>query len=213
MVQSIQAGELTLHDVKVRFDLQQAQDPDFFPEWQVNSSELNEYDRHTLNQAKADFLYLDEYPVHEEIVKMVVLSPLLSVAGFYRRPFRPTAEKQVEIVVEEANEIVRGRIDILVLNQTLWVTVIESKSKRFNVREALPQALFYMLNQPNPKSQTFGLATNGSEFLFIKLLKQQTAPQYGLSRLFSLINPGNELYQVVGILQRLGQLELNSEVA
>ncbi len=48
---------------------------------------------------------------------MVVLSPLLSVAGFYRRPFRPTAEKQVEIAVEEAGEIVRGRM-IIFANQS-----------------------------------------------------------------------------------------------
>lgn len=52
-----------------------------------------------LDRVKANFLYLAEYPMHEEIVKMVVLSPLLSLAGFYSYPFRPVAEQQVEIVV------------------------------------------------------------------------------------------------------------------
>ena len=111
----------------------------------------------------------------------------------------------MEIVVEDEEEIVRGRIDVLVLHQQLWVTTIESKRKRFNVLEALPQILFYMMGSPNTDKPTFGFLSNGSEFLFLKLIKQNT-PQYALSsRLFSLINRGNDLYNVVGVLKRLGE--------
>ncbi|MEQ9483989.1 restriction endonuclease subunit R [Coleofasciculus sp. F4-SAH-05] len=149
MAQVIQASELTLHDVENKFNLQQVEDEQFFGEWQGKLPELTTDQKEWLDQVKADFLALEKYPVHEEIVKMVVLSPLLSLAGLFRYPFRPVAEKQVEIVVEEKDEVVRGRIDVLVLHQQLWVTVIESKSKRFSLSEALPQALFYMLNSPN----------------------------------------------------------------
>jgi hypothetical protein len=47
---------------------------------------------------------------------------VLSVAGFYQQPFRPVAEKTIEIEPEDNDEILRGRIDILVLNERLWVT-------------------------------------------------------------------------------------------
>ncbi len=60
---------------------------------------------------------------------------------------------------------------------------------------------FFIANSDQP---VFGLITNGASFLFIKLVKQQ-APVYGFSRLFYLYNPGNELYNVLSILKRLGQ--------
>lgn len=63
-------------------------DPDFFTEWQVPPADLNNYQQQVLDQTQANFRYLIAYPVHEELVKMVVVSPLLSVAGFYERPFR-----------------------------------------------------------------------------------------------------------------------------
>jgi hypothetical protein len=207
MTKAIQANELTLQEVESRFGLSQTEQSDFFPEWQTDwqrtLSELEEDDRRLLDRARTDFLYLAKNPVQEEIVKLVVLSPLLSAAGFYRHPFRPVAETQVELVVSEDEQLLRGRLDILVLNESLWVTVLESKNKRFNVLEALPQALFYMLANPTPQDTLFGLATNGSEFLFLKL-KRGTSPQYATSRLFSLLNPGNDLYTVVGVLKELG---------
>ncbi|MEM8641394.1 MAG: hypothetical protein AAGG51_21630 [Cyanobacteria bacterium P01_G01_bin.54] len=134
----------------------------------------------------------------------MVLSPLLSAAGFYRQPFRPVAERQVELEFAAEEQISRGRLDILVLNEQLWVTVIETKSSHLNVLEAVPQTLFYMLASPAHPSNLFGLATNGSDFLFLKLVRGEH-PQYGFSRLFSLLNPGNELYAVSAILQQLGQ--------
>ncbi len=206
MAQVFQARELTLHDVKEKFNLQQVEDEQFFQEWQDDLPEVTDAEKQWLDRVKADFLYLAEYPMHEEIVKMVVLSPLIFLAGFYSPPFRPVAEKQVEFAFEDEQEILRGKIDVLVLHKQLWVTVIESKWTRFNVWEALPQALFYMMGSPNTDKPTFGFATNGSEFLFIKLVKQD-APRYALaSNLFSLINRGNDLYDVLSVLKRLGEL-------
>ena len=77
----------------------------------------------------------------EEIVKLVMLSPLLSAAGFYSSPFRVRAETPVQIALEDENELVRGRIDILVLQERFWVLVIESKEAGFSLKEAIPQAL------------------------------------------------------------------------
>ena len=106
----------------------------------------------------------------------------------------------------------QGKLPELTAAQKEWLDqvkadflAIESKSKRFSLSEALPQALFYMLNSPNPLQPTFGLVTNGSHFMFIKLIQQDT-PQYGLSDEFTLRRRGNELYGVLGVLKRLGEL-------
>ncbi|NEO87589.1 MAG: restriction endonuclease subunit R [Spirulina sp. SIO3F2] len=204
MRQIVPARNLSRREVEHRFDLQQVYDEAFFSEAQLQPMELKQDDQMLLDRAKADFLYLAKDHLHEEIIKLVVLSPLLSAAGFYRQPFRPVAERQVELEFADDDPILRGRLDILVLNERLWVTVIEAKSSRFNVLEAIPQTLFYMLASPSQPSPLFGLATNGSDFLFLKLV-QGEQPQYGFSRLFSLLNPGNDLYQVSTILQQLGQ--------
>jgi len=205
MAQVIQASELTLHEVKEKFNLQRVEDEQFFPEWQDDLPQATDAEKQWLDRVKANFLYLAEYPMHEEIVKMVVLSPLLSLANFYSYPFRPVAEKPVEIVFEDEAETLRGRIDVLVLHQNLWVTVIEAKRKQLNVLEGIPQALFYMMNSPTIREPLFGFISNGSEFVYLKLM-QQDSPRYGLSRLFSLINPGNDLYTVLGVLKRLGEV-------
>ena len=74
---------------------------------------------------------------------------------------------------------------------------------------ALPQALAYMLNDPNPSQPTFGLLVNGREFVFIKLI-QQNQPQYARSYALS-IEREDELYQVLSVLKRLGQLIIKTD--
>ena len=83
--------------------------------------------------------------------------------------------------------------------------VIESKRSDFAVTRAIPQALAYMLSNPEITQPTFGMITNGNEFLFVKSTRQPTA-EYANSRLFSLVNPSNELYIVLQVLKRLGEM-------
>lgn len=104
---------------------------------------------------------------------MVVLSPLLDLAGFYAKPYHIEAETSVELALEQrGGEIIRGRIDVLVLNQQLWLLVIESKrnlsNKKtaiFDVMTAVPQALTDMLGNPDATQPSYGLVTNGHLFL------------------------------------------------
>lgn len=57
----------------------------------------------------------------------------------------------------------------------------------------------------NPTSQpNFGLITNGHEFLFLKAARQPAAI-YNNSKLFSLFNPGDELYTILKILKQLAR--------
>jgi hypothetical protein len=208
---SIPAKQLFLADIEEKFGLHQTQDNSVFREWQ-SFSEPSAMERQWLDQVRADFLALSKHPLHEEIVKLVVLAPLLSLAGLCRPPFLPNAEAQVELAVADTDEIVRGRVDILVLHQQLWVAVVESKRKGLDVSAALPQALFYMLNNPHAARPTYGLATNGSHFLFIKLI-QQSGLHYALSDEFSLRRQQNELYNVLAVLKQLAAITQGIQAA
>ncbi|NEP03046.1 MAG: restriction endonuclease subunit R [Symploca sp. SIO2E9] len=202
MVKIIQASELSLHEVKERFNLQEVGDDSFFWEWQGNLPEITDNEKRWLDQIKADFVSLAEYPLHEEVVKLFVLAPLLSLAGLARLPFLTVAEKQIEISFDEDNQVIRGRINLLIIYRQLWVVVIESKSKRLDVMEALPQTLFYMMGTPNQEQPTFGLLSNGNRFIFVKLM-QRGELRYALSEDFSLQSRRNQLYEVLAILKQL----------
>lgn len=187
------------------FALKQSQDLDFFPEWRELSDAPNEVEKTFLDRVESNFLELMEEPsMLENSVKMVVLAPLLDLGGFYRRPFRIETETSTNIQMQDDGVVIRGRIDVLVLQQRLWILVIESKRSDFAVTRAVPQALAYMLSNPEMKQPTFGMITNGNEFLFLKL-SHQPSVEYANSKLFSLINPGNELYRVLQILKQLGR--------
>lgn len=66
-----------------------------------------------------------------DAIKLVILAPLLDLAKFYRPPFRIITEEFIEISTEDKGEIIRGRIDVLILQQQLWILVIESKRSDF----------------------------------------------------------------------------------
>jgi hypothetical protein len=205
MVQTIPAREITLRELTTTFNLQFVEDEQFFREWQDELPEVTEAEKQRLDRVKASYANLIEYPpVLENTVKMVVLSPLLDLAGFYLPPFQIKSEKSVEVSDEDEGVLVRGDIDVLAVSEQFWVTAIESKKAAFSIDIARPQLLAYLLAAPNSGKPVYGLLSNGSSFRFIKLVKGNS-PQYALSRLFDVFNPGNELYDVLRILKCLGR--------
>lgn len=204
MVQVIQAADVTLEDLEEKFGLRLVRDSHFFPEWMSGTEQITDAEQATLDRVQANFLtLLERPPILENSVKMVVLSPLLNLAGFYQHPYRIETETSVEVQMEDEGTVFRGRIDVLVLNVRLWILVIEAKRANFDIQVAIPQALAYMLGNPEVQLPSFGFVTNGHTFIFLKLIRQ-SALGYGNSRLFSLMNPGNELYEMLGVLKQLG---------
>ena len=204
MVQTIPATEITIRQLNQTFNLERTDDVQFFREWQDELPELTDLEKSRLDEVKEDYLYLSQSIMLEEIVKMVVLSPLLRLAGFYRPPFERMAEKEVRISSEDEGTIVTGRIDILIFQPEFWVTVIEAKRAKYSLEAAIPQALAYMLGNPHFGNDVLGFVTNGSEFRFLKL-SQQAVPKYSRLQLFS-IDRGNDFYLVLRILKRFAQL-------
>ncbi|NEO34917.1 MAG: restriction endonuclease subunit R [Moorea sp. SIOASIH] len=205
MVETIVAQDISLPQLKDKFGLEANTDEQLFPEWQEDLPELNELEKQWLDRVKDDYLHLSQYPMVEPIVKMVVLSPLLRVADFYRPPFYILAEKDVQISSEDHETIVRGRIDILICQPQFWIVVIEAKRAEYSLKVGIPQALAYMLANPELQKPAFGFVTNGGEFIFIKLIRQDKL-QYAFSNQFSVLNRGNDLYTVARVLKHLGHL-------
>jgi len=212
MVQTIQARNVTMYDLETQFKIEWVEDDQFFREWQDDLSEISEAEKQRLDRVKASYRNLLKHPpLLENTVKMVVLSPFLDLADFYLAPFHVTSEKSVEIIDEDEGVIVRGQLDVLALFQEFWVVAIESKKAAFSLEVGIPQLLAYMLANLRVDRPTYGLLMNGSSFLFVKLVKRET-PQYAFSRWFSMFNPGNDLYSVLSILKRLGQLNVGNIV-
>ena len=126
------SNQTTLKYLRDRFALEREERPDFFPEWQTGLPELTDGDRAFLNRIRSRFFYqLEEGSLLENGVKMMMVSPLLEVAGFYDPPFRTKFEPSVEVAIEDQDEVIQGRIDALVIQDKLWIWVIEAKRTTF----------------------------------------------------------------------------------
>jgi hypothetical protein len=204
MVETIQAKNIKLRDLIEKFGLQRNDDPQFFREWQDDLPELTNLEKQALDEVKSDYIHLSEYEILEPVVKLVVLSPLLRLAGFYRAPFYLTGEKEVRIESEDEGTIVTGRLDLLVFTPEFWVLVIEAKKAQLSLEAGIPQALAYMLGSPNSEKPILGFVTNGIDFTFLKLTKQGT-PKYARSTRFYL-DDSDSLYKVLQVLKRFAQL-------
>jgi hypothetical protein len=196
----------SLAEAEAKFRLERSSDPQFFPEWvdslpSLTATELTELDRMcqrlTYHRSESELL--------EGAVTLLAASPLLEIAGLYDPPFKLKSETAIELIISDGEEILRGRIDLLILQNQFWILVVESKKTTISVRSALPQALAYMMANSNPNQLLFGMITNGDDVLFIKLTRQPAA-QYSLSRVFSLYTLPSESQTVLQILKRFGGL-------
>jgi hypothetical protein len=195
----------TLGQVQDKLGISLTEDARFFEEWMGVGESVTEADRSRLDQVRRNFLYQSSDGVLlEETIKMIILSPLLELAGFYQAPFRFRAEVSVAVeAIGEQDEVLRGRIDGLVLQERLWVVLIEAKRTTFDLELALPQALSYMAAAPERDRPVFGMVTNGASYLFVKLM----GAEYGVSDLFGTRSQHrNNLVEVLEILRCFGRL-------
>lgn len=195
----------SLGEAESRLNLSRTEDEAFFTEWQTELPNLSDAEQSILDTLQRRLSYhRSEGELLEGAVTLLVVSPLLELAGFYDPPFRMKAEAAIEIAVDDGEETLRGRIDVLILQNQLWVMVVESKKTTISTRSALSQALAYMMANPNLEKPRFGMLTNGDDVLFVKILAQPT-PQYALSRAFSIYTVASELRSAFQILKYLGQ--------
>ncbi len=198
----------SLKDLQTRCNLTQADSDRFFYEWIDELPELNQQEQAGIARIKQRYDYhrVDGLLL-EGTINLLVVSPLLELAGFLDPPYRIRSPYGVALELEDPDETIRGFIDTLVVQEKLWILVVESKRTSIPVAAALPQLLAYMLTNPQSDKPVFGMATNGDEFVFLKLTLTDT-PQYDVSRTFSLFPRRHELAEVLRILKRMGQAVL-----
>jgi predicted type IV restriction endonuclease len=204
VVQTISAEKVTLYELEQHFGLSLVEDADFFLEWQTDLRPLTVAEQQRLERVKTAYENLVRRSLLENTVKLVVVSPLLDLAGLFFPPFYVSTEEAVEIEVVDTSMAIRGRMDVLVWKEQLWVLVIESKRAELSLKVGIPQVLTYMLAAPPAQRSLYGLVTNGSNFVFLKLDRQGT-PRYGRSREFVLEND-DDLGTVLQVMTRLANL-------
>ena len=206
---TINARTLKLVDLRQRFGVGlNPQDP-FFDQWLDEALPLSESEQAGLERLKRNYDYLSEVePPLEEVVKLVVVSPLLDLAGFYQPPFLVKAEVGTTLKVTDEPDTppIQGKLDILVVQETLWVLVIESKPAQLDVTVGIPQVLTYMLSAPTPQTKLYSMVTNGREVLFLRLVRESNPPTYSRSSTYRLIESFQERRQVLQGMKVIGTL-------
>lgn len=210
MVESIaiSQGITSLTELHLKFNLTRNQRVNFFREWTDNLPNINDREKQVLDGLKERYLYYAaDNSITEGTLNIIMISPLLELANLCDPPFKIKAEQAVKIELKDSDIILQGFIDALVIKEQFWVIVIEAKRYGFNVSLAIPQALAYMMANTKQKSATFGLVTNGEDYIFIKVNHQDK--QYDLSDKLTLAKRNNqEFYQVFQIIKNIKQFLL-----
>jgi hypothetical protein len=191
-----------LYDAHELLQLQPTNDGDFFREWQTHLPELTTDERVVLDRLRDRYRYYQAGgAITESTVSLIIVAPLLELLGLYDPPFFIQSEKYIKIEIEDGDRILDGLIDVLILHESFWLVVLETKRYGFSVMQALPQTLAYMAGNPSQRP-VFGLITTGEDYLFVKLDPQQR--KYDISDKLTLtMRRENQLYQVVQVLKKL----------
>ncbi|MEL7242355.1 MAG: restriction endonuclease subunit R [Cyanobacteria bacterium J06573_2] len=202
MTITLEPNSLSLNDVHRLLKLQK-QPNGLFTDY-LNLEPLTDFEQQDLSRIRNDFeRYLTAGKISEGMVKFFTIAPLMRLAGFYDIPIRLTMEDVIGIVIEDEDKVIKGRMDILAVNQAesdieapFWVLVIETKNSAIDVSEGLAQLLTYAFKGLEQQLLVWGLVTNGQRYQFV-YLNQGNPPNYQLMPLLSL----NELQGSVLLLQ------------
>ena len=123
-VVSITKSINSYEDVHQRFNLKRTEKEHLFLEWFENIPELTEYEKSTLDKIRQRYIHHRQKGLlTESTVIILVIAPLLELAGFYDPPFMIKAEESLEIELENQEEILRRLIDVLVVKDKLWILI------------------------------------------------------------------------------------------
>lgn len=199
----------TLNDLEQRLGLMQTDDPNFFSEWTDALPLLAKQMQAGIERIKQRYDYhRSDGLLLEGTINLVITAPLLELLGFIDPPFRLKSPYSILLELEDPEETIRGAIDVLVLQERLWILTVESKRTSISVPAALPQLLAYIASNPHRQLPNYGMVTNGDEFVFLKF---DSSNKYDASCAFSLFPRRHELGQAAQILKSLGQKVWESE--
>ena len=172
---TLQAKNLTLNEVHQWMSLQPSLERARFADV-LNLPDLTEWEIAEMEQIRIDFqAYWQAGKVLEGQVQLLVLAPLLRLAGYYRSPIQLSLEQAIaEIVLDDDDTRITGRLDLLAARREtstpLWVLVVESKNSQVDALSGLPQLLTYASRSLMDQESVWGLATNGFSYYFVRLI-------------------------------------------
>ena len=211
------AKKLTLKQVHELLHFEEHFDGSFTP-W-LSLEPLTEFEQQELVQIRNDFRsYLIEGKVLEGQIKLLVIAPLLRLAGFYRSPIKISLEQDIDdIVIEDEDTEIKGRFDILAVNKeqptaidvAFWVLVIESKNSSINAFEGLPQLLTYAHESLEHQEIVWGLTTNGMQYQFV-LIRQGNPLTYQQMPLLNLMDSESAI-KLLQVLKAICKLQNSSQ--
>lgn len=207
------AKKLTLKQVHQFLKLNKLSTGSFTP--LLSLEPITEIEQQELAQIRDDFEnYLIDGKVLEGQIKLLVISPLLRLAGFFHSPIKISLEQDIdEIVVEDEDTKITGRFDILAVNKeqptitdvAFWLLVIEAKNSSINSFEGLPQLLTYAHQSLQQQELVWGLTTNGTDYRFV-LIRQGNPATYQQMPLLNLMDSESAI-QLLPILKAICQLQ------
>ncbi len=145
--------------------------------------ELTDWEMAEVEQIRIDFqAYWQAGKVLEGQVQMLVLAPLLRLAGFYRSPIQLSLEQAIaDISIVDEDTTITGRLDLLAARRAsttpLWILVVESKNSQVDALNGLPQLLTYASRSLSQQRSVWGLATNGISYYFTRLIMNELRSQ------------------------------------
>lgn len=178
MTQNLEASQLSLNDVRRLLKLEELEGEGFTDFFSLEP--LTESEQQELLKLRNDFRrYLSAGKVSEELVKFLVLSPLMRLTGFFDIPIVLTMEDSIPIEVEDKDTLIKGRLDILAVNQPdaeigatpFWILVVEAKNSAIDPWAGLPQLLTYAYKSLQHQPSVWGLTTNGRNYQFVYLTR------------------------------------------
>lgn len=209
MVQTIGIAKAVtnLNEAHSKFNLSPTSDVQFFTEWFEDLPDISDLEKESLHRLKNRYLYYAaDGEITEGTIDRIMVSPLLDLIGLFDLPFKIRCEKFVKVEIDNEDTVLEGFIDALVVQNKFWVVVIEEKRFNVNVLQAIPQTLAYMMANPNSEIPVFGMATNGDDYLFIKL--NHSVSQYAISDKFTAMSrdENNNLFKVLKIIKKITRL-------
>ncbi|MGF1515010.1 MAG: hypothetical protein ACFB5Z_15120 [Elainellaceae cyanobacterium] len=86
---------LSLRDLKRSFGLVRERNDPFFEHWLSDAKGLSAFEQQALDRLRQNYTNIIETNPLEEVVKLVVVAPLLDLASFYQPPFSIRAEAPI----------------------------------------------------------------------------------------------------------------------
>ena len=178
MTQNLEASQLSLNDVRRLLKLEE-REGDAFTDF-FSLEPLSELEQQEILKIRTDFRrYLSAGKISAKLVKFLVLSPLMRLAGFFDIPIVLTMEDSIAIEVEDGDTLIKGRLDILAVNQPdaelaaaqFWILLVEAKNSAIDPWAGLPQLLTYAYKSLQQQSSVWGLTTNGRNYQFVYLTR------------------------------------------